>query len=117
MCIYSKSPDETAIFSIKKWSGEQLSEIFANLSDNLHHFFVENGYLCDITLKNDDGERHQPHQSSSCREEKNQQVAGRAVRLCPHHRVKMVHQLFTATNGNLSAYSLINWSEIGRASQ
>lgn len=84
----------------KKWSGEQLSEIFANLIDILHCFFVENGYLCDITLKNEDGERHQPHQSGSCREEKNQQVAGRAVRLCPHHRVKMVHQLLTTTSGS-----------------
>lgn len=40
------------------------------LSDNLHHFFVENGYLCDITLKNDDGERYQPHQGGSCREKR-----------------------------------------------
>ena len=102
LCVYiAKAQTKPSFSQSKKWSGEQLSEIFANLSDNLHHFFVENGYLCDITLKNDDGERYQPHQGGSCREKKNQQVAGGAVRLCAYHCVKMVHQLFTATNGNV----------------
>lgn len=82
----------------KKWSGEQLSEIFANLSDILHLFFDENGYLCDKTYRHHDGKGHQSHKSGSCREKKNQQMAGRAVRLCPYHRVKMVHQCLPASS-------------------
>lgn len=67
LCVYIARAQTKPPFSqSKKWSGEQLSEIFANLYDILYHFFVENGYLCDITYRHHDGKGHQSNFTDVC---------------------------------------------------
>ena len=47
------------------------------------------------------GQRHQSHQSGACRKKENEQVVGRATRLCAYYCFQVVYQRLSASDGDV----------------